>query len=189
MVKNLGDCWQWEANGQCVKETIAVSTTISINVEKVHHQIRLRILSCGRMSENHRGPEVPEVETNLKRQVLGLSCANHGVPVWWGRRGFTRQPESPNVHILGFRPAETPPKFNEKDQQESEKRIKTVAGEGKKERNFGRSGGGGSSGKVNRQWCAGFGVSGSVQVFLDENRNRKKQNEEIVFCECEQVAN
>ena len=26
---------------------------------KVHHQIRLRILSCGRMSENHRGPEVP----------------------------------------------------------------------------------------------------------------------------------
>ena len=29
-------------------------------MEKVHHQIRLRILSCGRMSENHRGPEVPE---------------------------------------------------------------------------------------------------------------------------------
>ena len=27
---------------------------------KVHHQIRLRILSCGRVSENHRGPEVPE---------------------------------------------------------------------------------------------------------------------------------
>ena len=30
--------------------------------EKLHHQIRLRILSCGRMSENHRGPEVPEVK-------------------------------------------------------------------------------------------------------------------------------
>ena len=28
---------------------------------KVHHQIRLRILSCSRASENHRGPEVPEV--------------------------------------------------------------------------------------------------------------------------------
>ena len=28
---------------------------------KVHHQIRLRILSCGKVSENHRGPEVPEV--------------------------------------------------------------------------------------------------------------------------------
>ena len=32
---------------------------------KVHHQIRLRILSCGRVSENHRGPEVPEVEARV----------------------------------------------------------------------------------------------------------------------------
>ena len=31
--------------------------------------------------------------------VLWLSCASPGGPVWWGRRGFTRQPESPNVHI------------------------------------------------------------------------------------------
>ena len=30
-------------------------------IHQVHHQIRLRILSCGRVSENHRGPEVPEV--------------------------------------------------------------------------------------------------------------------------------
>ena len=37
-----------------------VSATISISVEKLHHQIRLRILSCSRMSENHREPEVPE---------------------------------------------------------------------------------------------------------------------------------
>ena len=29
---------------------------------KIHHQIRLRILSCSRVSENHRGPEVPEVK-------------------------------------------------------------------------------------------------------------------------------
>ena len=28
-------------------------------MEKLHHQIRLRILSCSRMSENHREPEVP----------------------------------------------------------------------------------------------------------------------------------
>ena len=47
--------------GNVRKETIAVSATISISVEKVHHQIRLRILSCSRVSENHRGPEVPEV--------------------------------------------------------------------------------------------------------------------------------
>ena len=31
--------------------------------------------------------------------VLGLSCASPGGAVWWGRRGFTRQSESPNVHI------------------------------------------------------------------------------------------
>ena len=31
-----------------------------ISVEKVHHQIRLRILSCSRVSETHRGQEVPE---------------------------------------------------------------------------------------------------------------------------------
>ena len=32
---------------------------------KVHHQIRLRILSCSRVSENHRGPEVPEVKARV----------------------------------------------------------------------------------------------------------------------------
>ena len=44
--------------GCMCKETIAVSATMSISVEKLHHQIRLRILSCSRMSENHGGPEV-----------------------------------------------------------------------------------------------------------------------------------
>ena len=32
--------------------------------------------------------------------VLGLSCASPGGPVWWGRRGFTRQPKSPNVRAV-----------------------------------------------------------------------------------------
>ena len=45
---------------KCLEETIAVSATILINVEKLHHQIRLRILSCSKVSENHREPEVPE---------------------------------------------------------------------------------------------------------------------------------
>ena len=35
------------------------AATMRISVEKSHHQIRLRILSCGRMSEKHRVPEVP----------------------------------------------------------------------------------------------------------------------------------
>ena len=31
-------------------------------MEKLHHKIRLRIISCSRISENHREPEVPEAE-------------------------------------------------------------------------------------------------------------------------------
>ena len=44
-----------------------------------------------------RGPEM------CTFGVLGLSCASPGGPVWWGRRGFTRQSESPHVHISGPR--------------------------------------------------------------------------------------
>ena len=58
----LGDCWQWEFNGQCSRGNNCSFATIPISVGKVHSQIRLRILSCSRMSENHRGPEVPEVK-------------------------------------------------------------------------------------------------------------------------------
>ena len=47
------------STGSVLEETIAVSATISISMEKLHHQIRLRILSCSRMSENHREPEIP----------------------------------------------------------------------------------------------------------------------------------
>ena len=51
--------------GSLWKETIAVSAPKWISVEKVHHQIRLRLLSCGRMSENHPGPEVPKVKARV----------------------------------------------------------------------------------------------------------------------------
>ena len=46
--------------GSVLEETIAVSATISISVGKVHHQIRLRILSCSRVNEKRREPEEPE---------------------------------------------------------------------------------------------------------------------------------
>ena len=59
--------------GSVLKETIAVSATISISLEKLHHQIRLRILSCGRMSENHRGPEVPERRAPVVERLDGLA--------------------------------------------------------------------------------------------------------------------
>ena len=55
----------WKPTGSVWKETNAVSATISISVAKLHHQIRLRILSCSKMSENHREPEVPEVEVRV----------------------------------------------------------------------------------------------------------------------------
>ena len=44
--------------GSVLKETIAVSATISKSVEKWHRRIRLRILSCSRESEMHREPRV-----------------------------------------------------------------------------------------------------------------------------------
>ena len=39
----------------------------------VHHQIRLRILSCSRVSENHRGPEVPGVIVRVVECRDGLA--------------------------------------------------------------------------------------------------------------------
>ena len=48
------------STGSVLEETIAVSVTISISVQKWHNRIRLRILSCNRMREMRRVPEVPE---------------------------------------------------------------------------------------------------------------------------------
>ena len=59
--------------GSVLEETIAVSATISISVEKLHHQLRLRILSCSRMTENHREPEVPEEEVPVVERLDGLA--------------------------------------------------------------------------------------------------------------------
>ena len=69
----LGDCWQWETNGQCSEGDNCSSVTMRISVGKVHHQIRLRILPCGRVSETHRGPEVPEVKVPVVERHDGLA--------------------------------------------------------------------------------------------------------------------
>ena len=42
-------------------------------MEKLHHQISLRILSCSRMSENHREPEVPEEKVPVVECLDGLA--------------------------------------------------------------------------------------------------------------------
>ena len=59
--------------GSVLEETIVVSDTKSISVEKLHHQIRLRILSCSRVSENHRDPEVPEERVPVVECLDGLA--------------------------------------------------------------------------------------------------------------------
>ena len=47
---------------------------------------------------------------------------------WWGRRGsHTTAPDLQTCTFQGTCASKTPPKFNEKDQQQREKRIKIVA--------------------------------------------------------------
>ena len=69
----LGDCWQWEANGQCVKGDNCSFRHDMNKRGKVTRQIRLRILSCSRMSENHREPGVPEAEVLAVERLDGLA--------------------------------------------------------------------------------------------------------------------
>ena len=71
--------------------------------------------------------------------VLGLSCASPSGPVWWGRRGLTRQSESPNVHILGSRPVFKNTTKMQREDTQREENNEFCGGRGKKERNFGRS--------------------------------------------------
>ena len=44
------------STGKVLEETIAVSVTMPINVQKWHNRIRVRILSCSRMRGKHREP-------------------------------------------------------------------------------------------------------------------------------------
>ena len=67
----LGDCWQWETNGQCVKGNNCSFRRDMDKRRKSSPQIRLRILSCSRVSENHRGPEVPEVRARVVARGMG----------------------------------------------------------------------------------------------------------------------
>ena len=67
----------------------------------------------------------------------------------------------------------TPPKFHEKTPREREERMKIVAGEGKKERNFGRSGGKG--GPVERGLGEG-GSGGGQQKRTGQSRNWPQQS-------------
>ena len=83
VVKNQGTKTAWrkfleivvngKRTGSVWKETIAVSATIWISVEKLHHQIRLRILSTAEWARTHAGPEVPEVKVRVVECRDGLA--------------------------------------------------------------------------------------------------------------------
>ena len=67
----LGDCWQWETNGQCVKGD---NCSFRHDIKKRGKiRTRLRILSCSRMSENRREPEVPEEKVPMVECLDGLA--------------------------------------------------------------------------------------------------------------------
>ena len=56
----LGDCWQWESNGQCVKgDNCSFRHEINERGKIRQSNTISEFLSCSRMSEKHREPEVP----------------------------------------------------------------------------------------------------------------------------------
>ena len=69
----LGDCWQWETNGQCVKGDNC-SFRHDINKRgKVTPSNPSPNSSCSRMSENHREPEVPEEKVPVVECLDGFA--------------------------------------------------------------------------------------------------------------------
>ena len=69
----LGDCWQWESNGQCSRGDNC-SFRHDINKRaKMTQPNPSQNLSCGRVSENHRGPEVPEEKVPAVERLDGLA--------------------------------------------------------------------------------------------------------------------
>ena len=59
--------------GSVLKETIAVSVTMLISVQNRRSGIFLRILSCSRMREMRREPQVPEERVPVGECLDGLA--------------------------------------------------------------------------------------------------------------------
>ena len=79
----------------CLKETIAVSVTISISVQKQHSRILLRALLRGRMREMNREPGVPEAEAlvgewlDCRARITSKELAPfHSVKKWHPTESF-----------------------------------------------------------------------------------------------------
>ena len=71
--RTLGDCWQWKTNGQCSKGDNCSFRHDFNKRAKKHSRIRLRILSCSRVKERRREPEVPEGRVPVVECLDGLA--------------------------------------------------------------------------------------------------------------------
>ena len=101
--------------GSVWKETVAVSVTMLNNRgQSDTSRIRLRILSCGRMSENHREPEVREEQVPSGRMsrwpckdYLKRTCTNSFCEKWHLQNACSTRPrvvsclvKSARMHIV-----------------------------------------------------------------------------------------
>ena len=71
MDRTLGDCWQWETNGKCSEGDNCSFRQDINNRAKRHSRIRLRVLSCSRMREMRREPEVFEARVPVVECLEG----------------------------------------------------------------------------------------------------------------------
>ena len=87
--------------GSVLKETIAVSVTILTSVQKRRSRILLRALSCSRMSEKHREPEVPEERVPVVECLNGLAriTSKELAPIHSVRNGISQNPCSTSPRI------------------------------------------------------------------------------------------
>ena len=154
----------------CERNSAVAEHVEHARTQEVHHELCLAELhnACGRLdregfwwrptwSELRHGKrpsesvssEPGEKNRSMGSQRVGSPKFCAFFPLWVSSRGILvfEAPDSydspPNVDILGPQLSKTPPKFHEKN-REKEERMKIVAGEERKERNFGRSDGGGS---------------------------------------------
>ena len=90
--------------------------------------------------------------------TFGLSGCLVKPPRPNSRRGFTRQPESPNVDMSGSRPPKNTTKIPRKDplrereRERESRKTENCRGRGGKKRNFVLSGGGGVRGRGPKSW-------------------------------------
>ena len=73
----LGDCWQWESNGQCSRgDNCSFRHDINKRGKMTPVKYVSEILSCNRMTEKHREPEVPEEKVPVV-ECLDGACKDY----------------------------------------------------------------------------------------------------------------